>query len=137
MPVLGMYLLEGLDGLLEWFTGDTSVDGWQETALNWLIAALVISVVCTGLMAVVKFVMKQKASRPEQRIWPRGKAVLFILLGLLPVLLLAIIVWYLSRDFVNIMTISGLFKGILFAWVLYLLLMLAGHTWGEWRNDLF
>lgn len=137
MLVLGMYLLEGLDGLLEWLTGDTSVDGWQETALNWLLAALIIAVICTGLMAVVKFILKQKASRPEQRIWSRGKAVLFILCGLLPVLLLAIVVWYLSRDFVNIMTISGLFKGIVFAWVLYLLLMLAGHAWGEWRNDLF
>lgn len=137
MLMLGMYFFEGLESLLEWLTGDTSVDGWQDTAFNWLIAALVIAVACTGLMAAIKFIMKQKAPNPERRIWPRGKSIIFILLGLLPVLLIAIVVWYLSRDFVNIMTISGLFKGIIFAWVLYLFLMLISHTWGEWRNDLF
>lgn len=137
MLMLGMYFLEGLESLLEWFTGDTSVEGWQDTALNWLIAALVIAVVCTGIMAAIKFILKQKAPNPERRIWPRGKAIIFILLGLVPVLLIAIVVWYLSRDFMNIMTISGLFKGIIFAWVLYLFLMLISHTWGEWRNDLF
>lgn len=137
MVAPGIYLLEGLEGLLEWLTGDTSVDGWQDTALNWLIAALVIAVVCTGLMALVKVVMKQKAPNPKRRIWPRSKSVIFILLGLLPVLLSATAVWYFSRDFVNIMTVGGLLKGVLFAWALYLFLMLISHTWGEWRNDLF
>lgn len=135
--MLGIYFFEGLEGLLEWFTGDTSIDGWQDTALSWLITALVIAVVCTGLMALIKFILKQKAPNPKRRIWPRSKAVIFILLGLLPVLLLAVVVWYMSRDFVNIMTVSGLFKGILFSWLLYLLLMLVSHAWGEWRNDLF
>jgi hypothetical protein len=137
MPALFLFLLQGMESLLEWFTGDTSVADWQSTAISWLIAAVVIAATCTGLMVLIKAFMKMRAPNPRGRIWPRGKAVIFILTGLFPVLVSVSSAWYLSRDYTNIITISGLFKGVLFAWVLYILLMLVSHAWGEWREDLF
>lgn len=135
--VLAVYLFEGLEGLLEWFTGNTAVEGWQETATDWVIAAIVVAAVCAGTMSIIKLFLKQRAPRPDRRIWPRRKSLIFILVGLIPVFFAASGVWYLSRDFVNIMTITGLMKGIVCAWALYLFFMLLSHSWGEWRDDVF
>lgn len=137
MFALCLFLFDGLDGLLEWFTGDTSVADWQTTASSWLTAALVIAALCTGLMALIKAFLKMRAPNPRRRIWPRSKAVLFILVGLFPVFLIVSTAWYLSRDFTNIIALGGLFKGIVFAWLLYLVFMLLSHAFGEWREDLF
>jgi hypothetical protein len=132
-----LLVLDGIESLLEWFTGDPSVPDWQTTATNWVIAALVIAVLCTGFMAAVKVYLKTKAANPIARIWPRTRAVLFILLGLLPVFVGTSLAWYLSRDFTNIIAFAGLCKGVLVGWFLYLSLMLLSHAWGEWREDLF
>ena len=132
-----LLILDSIEWLLEWFTGDPSVPDWQTTATNWVIAALVIAFLCTGFMAAVKFYLKTKAPNPIARIWPRTWAVVFILLGLVPVFAGTSLTWYLSRDFTNIIAIAGMFKGVLVGWFLYLSLMLLGHAWGEWREDLF
>ena len=126
-----------LDTVLEWFTGDPSVPNWESTTTNWLIAALVIAAVCTGVMAMFKLFLKAKAPNPRQRIWPRLKTVKFILVGLFPVLAIISTAWYLSHDFINIIAMPGLFKGVLLSWTIYLLFMLVTHAWGEWRDDLF
>ena len=135
--MLAVYLYDGLESFLEWFTGNTGVEGWQETATDWVISAIVVAAVCAGVMSIIKLIWKKLAPSPDKRIWPRRKSVMFILSGLMPVFLAASVVWYLSRDFVNIMTITGLMKGIVCAWVLYLFLMLLSHSWGEWREDVF
>lgn len=134
---LALIVLDGLATLLEWFTGDPSVANWEATTTNWLISATVIAAASTGAMALVKVFWKAKAPSPRGRIWPRSKAVKFILTGLIPVLLFTSTAWYFSRDFVNIIAVAGLFKGILLGWVLYLFLMVLTHAWGEWREDLF
>jgi hypothetical protein len=130
-------LLDSLETILEWFTGDTSISNWETTTTDWLIAALVIAAVCTGAMAVAKFVMKATAPNPRRRIWPRKKAVVFILSGLFPVMISVSTAWYASHDFMNIIAVPGLFKGVFLSWTMYLLLMLLSHAWGEWREDLF
>jgi hypothetical protein len=134
---LALVFLDGMESLLEWFTGDPSVPNWETTTINWLISALVIAAIFTGVMAVVKIIWKAGAPNPRRRIWPRSKAVIFILSGLAPVLITMSTAWYLSRDFVNIIAVVGLFKGILLGWMLYLFLMVLTHAWGEWREDLF
>jgi hypothetical protein len=135
--MLGLYLFQGLNSILRFVATNRDIEDWEDTAFNWLMAAIVISVVVAGLMAAIKFVMKQQAPNIKRRVWPRGKTVVFILLGLLPVLLVTIFVWYLSRDFVNIVGVGGLFKGIVFSWLLYFTFMLVGHAFGEWRRDIF
>lgn len=135
--LLAVFAFEGLESLLEWFTGNTGVEGWEDTATNWVIAAIVVATVCAAVMSIIKLFLKQRAPSPDRRIWRRKKSVLFILSGLILVFVGASGVWYLSRDFVNIMTITGLLKGIVCSWALYLLLMLISHSWGEWRDDVF
>src|ERR1700746_3698694 len=105
---LAIIFFEGMETLLEWFTGDPSVPNWEATALNWLISALVIAAASTGVMALVKIIWKAKAPSPRGRIWRRSKAVIFILVGLVPVLISTATAWYLSRDFVNIIAVVGL-----------------------------
>lgn len=129
-------LLTQLDPILRAITANRS-SGWKDTAFDWLVAAVVIGVACAGLMIVWKMFLKQKARNIRERVWRRSKTVKFILAGLAPVLLAAFFVWYMSRDFFNVIAVGGLFKGILFSWVLYLCLMLVGHAWGEWRRDIF
>ncbi len=135
--IAALVFMDGMESLLEWFTGNPSIPNWESTTIDWLIAAVVIAAVCTGGMALAKLVIKAKAPNPRRRIWPRTKAVGFILSGFLPVLITISAAWYLSHDFINIIAIPGLFKGVLLSWVFYLLLMLLSHAWGEWREDLF
>lgn len=137
LTVLRTYtLLTQLDSILRVVTPNRS-PGWKDTAFEWLIAAVVIGVACAGLMIVWKMFLKQKARNIKERVWQRGQTVRFILGGLAPVLLVTFVVWYMSRDFFNVIAVGGLFKGILFSWILYLFLMLLGHAWGEWRRDIF
>ena len=135
--LLATFAYDSLESLLEWFTGNTSIEGWQDTATNWVIAGIVVAALCAGLMSITKLFLKQRARSPDARIWSRQKSVIFILSGLILVFLGESGVWYQSYDFVNIMTITGLMKGIVCSWALYLLLMLITHSWGEWRNDVF
>jgi hypothetical protein len=135
--VFALYLFQGSDSILRFIASNREIDNWQDTAFNWLIAAVVISIVCVGLMVTIKFVIKQRAPNIKRRVWSRSRTVVFILVGFFPVLLATFFVWYLSRDFVNIVGVGGLLKGILFSWLLYTMLMLIWHSFGEWRRDIF
>jgi cytochrome c biogenesis protein CcdA len=61
---------------------------------------------------------------------------LLMLLGLIPVFLSVLLVWFAYANFYNVMRVPGLFKGIFFAWLLYLVFMVIGHLAGPWRRDL-
>lgn len=121
---------------LRFFAENRDIDGWQDIAFSWVIEAIVVAAVGAGLMLAVKWLRKRTAGVIKQQAWSRGRTILFVLIGLAPVLALAIIVWYASRDFENIVGVSGLAKGVVFAWLLYSLFMLAGHL-GPWRRDIF
>lgn len=121
---------------LRFFTENRSYDGWEDIALRWVVAALVISVVGAGLMLSVKWYMKRAAGVIRRQPWSRGKTIIFTIVGLLPVLAFAIIVWYASRNFENVIGVSGLLTGVLFSWLLYLMFMFVGHL-GPWRRDIF
>jgi len=135
--VFGMYLFQGLDSILRFVASNRDIDNWQDAAFNWLIAAVVISIVCVGLMVVIKFIIKQRAPNIRRRVWSRSRTIVFILVGFFPVLLITSLIWYFSRDFVNIVGVGGLLKGILFSWLLYTMFMLIWHSFGEWRRDIF
>jgi hypothetical protein len=111
------------------------VDGWREVTTNWIVASVVVSVACVGIMTLLKWIMKVRAGSPKERIWRRGKALGFIFAGMAPVLVFLSIVWFLNRDFMNVIEIAGLLKGVLIGWVLYLALFFLVHL-GSWRYDL-
>ena len=144
MIVLAVYLTERgkmlgyillANDFLKWFT-ENRIPGWQDTAQSWLITSIVIAVLCAGLMLLYKLMRKKAARNIVEQTWSPGKTILLILLGLLPVFLCVAAAWYTSSNFYNVMSVPGLFKGVLFAWLLYLLFMVIGHLASPWRREL-
>jgi multisubunit Na+/H+ antiporter MnhB subunit len=125
-----------VDPLLRSLATNREVPGWEETAMNWLIAAVVIAIAVALVMIFMKLLKKKAASGPVELTWSRGRSVLFVMAGLIPLAILIVGVWYFSINFHSIAGIPGLLKGILIAWILYTACMVVAHA-GLWRNDLF
>ena|SRR3989442_10841820 len=124
--------------ILRWFVNSTEETGWQDTAMNWLFAGLVISVIVTGVMLVAKWFKKKAARNIIQKTWSGRRTAVLIVIGLLPIVLTLMVVWYGTRNFYNYVGVGGLLRGIVFSWLLYVLFMLAGHLLSpQWRRDLF
>lgn len=123
-------------GFLRLFADNRDLDNWDDTAMNWVIAALVVSVLCAGAMMIYKWIRKKSAGVIKEQTWSRGETVVLILVGLLPVFLVVLITWYYSRDFFNVVGVGGLLKGVAFSWLLYLVFMVLGHLVSPWRREL-
>ena len=119
-----------------WLTDNHDADGWEETAQSWLFAAIVIAVICAGLMVFYKWLKKHSAESIDKKIWSRGNTVVLMIVGLLPVLLMMSALWYFTRDYFDVVGVGGLLKGIVLGWLLYLLLMVIGHLASPWRREL-
>lgn len=134
MLILLMALLES--DFLRFFIENRDFEDWEDTATSWLIAALVVSVLVAGLMLGYKALRKYMAANIREKTWSRGQTVGLIFLGIFPVFVVIWIVWYASRDFVNIVGVIGLLKGAFFSWVLYLLVMVVVHLASPWRREI-
>lgn len=130
-----LLLLES--NVLKTFVNSTDDSGWEDTALNWLIVAIVVSAVCAIGMLLVKWLKKQQARNIIQKTWSASETVALMLIGLGPVLLGLLVAWYMTRNFFNYVSVSGLFKGIVISWISYLLFMSVSHLLSPWRRDLF
>jgi hypothetical protein len=131
-----VYLAFQESGVLGWLVDHHDADGWEETAQSWLFAAIVISVVGAGLMLAYKALKKRSAESIDTKIWSRGQTALMMVVGLLPVLLLMSALWYSNRDYFEVAGVGGLLKGIVFGWLLYLVLVVIGHLASPWRREL-
>jgi len=131
------FLLLQESGFFGWLIDNHDADGWEETAQSWLFASIVIAVICAGLMIFYKWLKKHSAESIDKKIWSRGKTIILMLVGLLPVLLMMAALWYSSRDYFDVVGVGGLLKGVVLGWVLYLMLMLVGHVASPWRRELF
>lgn len=125
-----------MDPLLRSLASNRDVPGWEETAMNWLIAAVVTAIAVALVMIFIKLLKKKGASGPRELTWSRSRSVLFMIAGLLPLAAIIAAVWYFSINFHSIAGVPGLLKGILIAWLLYTACMVVAHA-GLWRNDLF
>jgi hypothetical protein len=125
-----------VDALLRSLATNREVPGWEDTAMNWLIAAVVTAIAVALVMIFTKLLKKKAASGPRELTWSRGRSVLFVIAGLLPLAVLVAGIWYFSINFHSIAGVPGLLKGILIAWLLYTACMVVAHA-GLWRNDLF
>ena len=111
-------------------------EGCEDTALNWLIAAIVVAIVCSLFMLGVKGLKKYTAINLVQKAWSRGQTVVLIIVGLLPVLITLIVIWYTVRNFFNYVGVGGLLKGIVLSWVVYMFFVFTGHLLSPWRREL-
>lgn len=122
--------------ILRFFIDSAEPDDWETTAMNWILAAIVVAILCAGLTFGLKALLKAAASHHDKKIWGRGKTWLSFFIGLFPVFVILLIIWYSTRDFVNFIQVGGLFKGVIMAWILYLLVMIVGHLVSPWRREL-
>jgi hypothetical protein len=128
-------LIQG-SSFLELFIDSCEDEGCEDTALNWVLAVVVVSIICALLMLAVKWFKKYAAINLIQKAWSRSQTVVLIMVGLIPVLLTLIIIWYTTRNFFNYVGMGGLLKGVVFAWLLYVLMMFTGHLLSPWRREI-
>lgn len=121
---------------LRFFIEDVEPENWEETATKWIITAVVIAVIFVGLTFGYKALRKATASHHDAKIWSRGQTWLSFFIGLFPVLFALLGIWYMTLDYFNFIRFGGLVKGILFAWLVYLVLMIGGHLVSPWRREL-
>jgi uncharacterized oligopeptide transporter (OPT) family protein len=121
---------------LQMFVDSCDEEGCEDTALNWVIAAVIVAVVCALIMVAFKWLRKYTAINIVQKAWSRGQTIVLIIVGLMPAVLMLITVWYVNRNFFNYVGIGGLLKGILMSWLLYVLFMFAGHVLSPWRREI-
>jgi heme/copper-type cytochrome/quinol oxidase subunit 2 len=131
------FILLQESNFLGWLIDNHDADGWEETAQSWFFAAIVIAVICAGIVIFYKWLKKHSAENIDKKIWSRGHTVVVMIVGLFPVLLMMAAVWYSTRDYFDVVGVGGLVKGIVLGWLLYLLLMLIGHLASPWRRELF
>lgn len=130
------FLLLQESGLLAWLIDNHDANGWEETAQSWCFAAIVVAVICAGLIILYKWLKKRAAKTVDARIWGRGQSVVLMLVGLVPVLLMMGTLWYTNPDYHDVVGMGGLMKGIVVGWLLYLLLVLITHVLSSWRNEI-
>lgn len=121
---------------LRFFAEDRGIKKWDEAVTGWLITACIISALCAGAMMLVKLGQKKAAGNLKGQVWSRGETVMLMLLGLIPVFLIEWVAWYTSSNFYNVMQLPGFFKGVAFAWGVYLLLVVVAHLVTPWRREL-
>ena len=119
-----------------WLADYRDIDGWDDTAQSWLVAAIVVSVLGAGLVFFIKWLKKKMAGVIKTEAWSRGETLLLMLLGLLPIFCGLLTIWYFSRDYPNIIGVGGLFKGVVVSWFLYVLLRVIVHAVSPWRHEL-
>ncbi len=129
-------LLLQSSSFLRMFVDSCDEEGCEDTALNWVIAAIVIAIICALLMLAFKWLRKYTAINIVQKAWSRGQTVVLMLVGLIPVVLVLLIVWYTTRNFFNYVGVGGLLKGIVMSWLLYVLFMFTGHVVSPWRREI-
>ena len=121
---------------LQLFLDSCEDDGCEETALNWVLVAIVVAIICALLILTFKWLKKYTAINLVQKAWSRGQTVVLIIVGLLPVLLTLLITWYSVRNFFNYVGFGGLLKGVVFSWLLYVLFAFTGHLLTPWRREI-
>jgi amino acid transporter len=132
--MLGL-LLQSFD-FLQMFLDSCEDDGCEETAMSWVIAAIVVAIVYSLFTLGVKGLKKYLAINIVEKAWSRGQTVVLIIVGLLPVLITLIVIWYTTRNFFNYVGVGGLLKGIVVSWLVYMLFVFTGHTLSPWRREL-
>lgn len=129
-------LLLQSSSFLRMFVDSCDEEGCEDTALNWVIATIVIAIICALLMLAFKWLRKYTAINIVQKAWSRGQTVVLILVGLIPVVIVLLVVWYTTRNFFNYVGVGGLLKGIVMSWLLYVLFMFTGHLVSPWRREI-
>jgi small-conductance mechanosensitive channel len=130
-------MMQSLSGLLRGLITNDQPENYEEVATDWLLALFVVAFIWMAVMLVVELYRKWRQVHAEGRLWGTVRILVWMLLGLAPVLVTVLVVYYYSLDFQTVVGTPGLFKGIVVGWFLYVLMFLFGHLFGDLRRDLF
>lgn len=97
--------------------------GSEMAASNWVFTALVVAVLVAGLMEVVKWVRKERASINRKH-WPLRSVFGWIALGFLPILIFVLAFYLTDNSFKQVLGWGGFFKGVVFGWLIYVVVMI-------------
>jgi H+/Cl- antiporter ClcA len=131
-----MFLMFLESSFLRLFADNVDPDNWDDTAMSWVITAIVVAILGAGIIFAVKAARKSMADIARKKIWTRGQTWLLIFIGIFPIFIAMWIIWYMQHDFLAVIQIGGLIKGTFFAWLLYVFVMVIGHLVGPWRREL-
>jgi uncharacterized Tic20 family protein len=107
---------------LRFFASNREIEGWENTATDWLGALLLIAFGAALLAILLKWLtwkISQTRSTGRRRLTGPGHARIWGFLGFCLTFAAVGVVWAVSRDFRNVIGIPGLF----FSWLAGLLLL--------------
>lgn len=125
------------DSILELFIKPSAyeMEGAYDTALSWVITGFVIAMLATFGMQVIKWLLKAGVVLVKRH-WSRLKTITFMATGMLPVFATLLAIYYFTLDYTNVLGPFGLFNGVFFAWLVYIVLMVLSDLVFPWsRND--
>jgi hypothetical protein len=132
-----LLLFQGLTSITDWLITNNQPANYEEVAQNWLIALLVIAVGWALFSFAAKWLIKKLARLTKHKIWGRRWTIVYML-GIAVLLGVSVaLVWRASLDFTFVVGTPGLFKGIFVGGLLYIILMLVLHLFGDARRDLY
>lgn len=110
------------------FAGNHRIQGWREVAAGWVTWIVIVPVVWVLLALILKAYLESRAlrtGRGEELYRGPARTRMALLVGFLGCTATLPIVWYASRDFRNVIALEGLGKGVVAAWIVYLVAGLA------------
>lgn len=124
--------------LLRFLTANHDIDGWDDVAVQWLLAIGVISVVSAILMTGGKWWIKAYWGRGiiKKVTWPHSWAWGFIALGFVVTVMLCFVCWSFGRDLRTIVGYQGLLVGMGLSGAMHLGIVAAFHGLFHWIREL-
>lgn len=115
---------------------NTSPNNYEAVANSWLSALFVIAAVLTVGMILYEWLIKHMDERRYP--WGRNKILLLMLVAVFTTGVGVALVYWFSDDFQTVVTLPGLFVGILISWLMSAVIFLIGHfIIPDFRRDLY
>lgn len=114
------------------FLDEAAAEGAAE---SWFFAAIVITAFAAALVEVIKWALKERAPLGRKR-WAKRKVFGFMLLGFLASCVGLLVLYWLDSKYSDYLKLGGLVKGIVFTWLLGLVVMfIADMVIPRFRSD--
>ena len=115
---------------------NTTPNNYEAVANSWLSALFVIAAILTVGMILYEWMMKRMDGRRHP--WGRSKILLLLLVAVFTTGVAVALVYSFSDDFQTVVTLPGLFVGILISWLMSAVIFLLGHfIVPDFRRDLY
>lgn len=121
------------EDFLAFLMADNTTSGWEDVANSWFITTVVVAILGIGLILGFKAYRKSVAGIARNKIWTRRESWLLVFVGIFPIFLILLLIWYTSTDYFDY---AHLLTGTLLAWLIYLVGMVIGHLVSPWKREL-